>query len=673
MNDEQQIIEPVPTMAGYKKIPTFKLWIANQFPYIETDFDAITNYELLQAVIKYLNTIIENENNVESNVTALYNAFVNLHDYVKEQFDSLNLQDEVNAKIDEMYESGLFDNLLNNYLNLTKVFDTYIDMMLDTSTYVNGMKLKTLGYHYINDGGGAEYVVTNVQNNNKYQVSIGTNLWIEMIDTDTIYVEQFGAYGDKTNDDSAAVQNAINYGASTHKNIVMNKNYLINTPITISNKDGFKLIGNLQMFGHVENNLIEAPNGFLKITDVMKMYIQNLSVNAVNSTCIEFISGSNRWINIDNCQFNSTDIGIDAKSLYYSSINNSRFNACRRAMSFGNNGSGAGDITISKCHIPNLTTAFYVDTNSQIRIESCCVENVATILYQAKGSTSFIACYLGDGFRQGFIIVNGSLYLTNIPGELISTKSSQRPSEFGEDRCVLDLQNESQAFLTSVTFNEYYSDAPEIKLSNSAIMFLENVKFKGYQLLQTQQTNILASRQTNYITGKTLNGSDAAASGNTRPFAVTEELVGTNYMGDPVYKYTNNDSTSMGISFQYKVPKAGYYLLWLKLNGPANDDYDYITFKSGCYVPNSEQMAGTKYKKTVNGNFSVNPGSENTIRPALKTYPNSVMVAPIYIDSAHLENSFLYYSIKYYADEEKTIDYIGLTDFENPFCLPCFK
>ena len=149
MNDEQQIIEPVPTMAGYKKIPTFKLWIANQFPYIETDFDAITNYELLQAVIKYLNTIIENENNVESNVTALYNAFVNLHDYVETFFENLDVQDEVNTKLDEMVEDGTLESLLLNYSQVTKVFDTYTDMIFDTSTYVNGMKLKTLGYYLV--------------------------------------------------------------------------------------------------------------------------------------------------------------------------------------------------------------------------------------------------------------------------------------------------------------------------------------------------------------------------------------------------------------------------------------------------------------------------------------------------------------------------------------------
>lgn len=225
--EENQVLEPVPEMDGYKKIPTFKLWVANQFPYIETDFDAITNYELLQAVVKYLNTVIENENNVESNVTALYNAFVNLHDYVETFFDTLDVQDEVNTKLDEMVEDGTLESLLLNYTQVTKVFDTYNDMVFDTSTFVNGMKLKTLGYHYINDGGGADYIVTNVQNANKYQVSIGTNLWIEMILKGTIYPEQFGAYGNGTNDDTQAIQTALNFGFTHKLNVNFINKYLV--------------------------------------------------------------------------------------------------------------------------------------------------------------------------------------------------------------------------------------------------------------------------------------------------------------------------------------------------------------------------------------------------------------------------------------------------------------
>ena len=235
MNDEQQIIEPVPTLAGYKKVPTFKLWIANQFPYIETDFDAITNYELLQAVIKYLNTIIENENNVESNVTALYNAFVNLHDYVENYFDNLDVQEEINNKLDEMVEDGTLDNILNNYVQLFKVYNTHTDMIADSSNFVLNMKIKTLGYYSINDGGNAEYIVTDVENSNIFQESIGNGLYINLLFQDTIYSKQVGLKGDGTTDESVALNNF--FVKSVDANKVLNSGtYLTTIPVIIQGK-----------------------------------------------------------------------------------------------------------------------------------------------------------------------------------------------------------------------------------------------------------------------------------------------------------------------------------------------------------------------------------------------------------------------------------------------------
>lgn len=89
-------------------------------------------------------------------------------------------------------------------------FDTYNDMIFDASTFTNGMKLKTMGYHFINDGGGAEYVVTNVQSDTKYQISIGTNLWIELINNDILFnILQFGVKRDGTEDCSPIVQNVL--------------------------------------------------------------------------------------------------------------------------------------------------------------------------------------------------------------------------------------------------------------------------------------------------------------------------------------------------------------------------------------------------------------------------------------------------------------------------------
>lgn len=315
MNDEQQIIEPVPTMSGYKKIPTFKLWIANQFPYIETDFDAITNYELLQAVIKYLNTIIENENNVESNVTALYNAFVNLHDYVETFFENLDVQEEVNNKLDKMVEDGTIESILLNYSQLTKVYNTFNDMMLDASTFVNGMKLKTLGYHYINDGGGADYVVTNVQSNSKYQVSIGTNLWVELIGNSLLNIQQFGTFADGTHDDTTAIQTALNYAILYNLPVYFNKKTYLITHLSVSNP--IIINGNNAILKCSNSNdyVLKIENNALDNT-----IINNLEIDGNNNDCDGLLIYTHNWkdtysifnnIEVYNCLKNGIKITGD--------------------------------------------------------------------------------------------------------------------------------------------------------------------------------------------------------------------------------------------------------------------------------------------------------------------------------------------------------------------------
>ena len=104
----------VPSQDNYKPLRPFQLFIKSNFPFIENTFEALDNYGLYCKVVEYLNDVISNENTVESNVTALYNAFVSLNNYVSNYFDNLNVQTEINNKLDEMAESGQLQALVNN-------------------------------------------------------------------------------------------------------------------------------------------------------------------------------------------------------------------------------------------------------------------------------------------------------------------------------------------------------------------------------------------------------------------------------------------------------------------------------------------------------------------------------------------------------------------------------
>ena len=45
-----------------KPIPFFKRFVIQNFPFIEEDFDALTNYQLFCKVVEYLNKVYLNRN-----------------------------------------------------------------------------------------------------------------------------------------------------------------------------------------------------------------------------------------------------------------------------------------------------------------------------------------------------------------------------------------------------------------------------------------------------------------------------------------------------------------------------------------------------------------------------------------------------------------------------------
>ena len=47
---------------NFKKLPPFKWFVLQNFPFIEADFDAITYYQLLCKIVEYLNKVIDENN-----------------------------------------------------------------------------------------------------------------------------------------------------------------------------------------------------------------------------------------------------------------------------------------------------------------------------------------------------------------------------------------------------------------------------------------------------------------------------------------------------------------------------------------------------------------------------------------------------------------------------------
>ena len=107
----------IPSQDNYKPLRPFQLFVKSNFPFIENTYEALDNYGLYCKVVEYLNDVISNENTVESNVQALYNAFVELNTYVSNYFDNLDVQQEINNKLDEMVETGVMSDLIGYYVD----------------------------------------------------------------------------------------------------------------------------------------------------------------------------------------------------------------------------------------------------------------------------------------------------------------------------------------------------------------------------------------------------------------------------------------------------------------------------------------------------------------------------------------------------------------------------
>lgn len=228
------------------KIPKLRRFVLQNFPFIEQDFDALTDYELICKVVQYLNKVIDQTNLTTEQVEVLTNAFNELKDYVDNYFENLDVQGEINNKLEQMVEDGQLQEIISQYLNSTAVFgfDTVADMKQATNL-INGSYAKTLGYHAKNDGGVSTYKIRTITNDDVVdEASIiamaDDTLVAELIPyNNQISLKQFGCYGDGTHDDTVNIQKAIDYFVANKgvKLISDKSTYLVSDTIEIDDDD----------------------------------------------------------------------------------------------------------------------------------------------------------------------------------------------------------------------------------------------------------------------------------------------------------------------------------------------------------------------------------------------------------------------------------------------------
>lgn len=142
--------------------------------------DAMTYYECLAYLVQYMeNTMIPAINENAEAVEELQEKYIELKTFVDTYFDNLDVQEEINNKLDEMAEDGTLQEIITTYIqsNVAWTFDN-VEEMQEATNLVNGSYAQTLGRSSVGDGGGAMYKILDTGTPDNLNVfAIGDNLY----------------------------------------------------------------------------------------------------------------------------------------------------------------------------------------------------------------------------------------------------------------------------------------------------------------------------------------------------------------------------------------------------------------------------------------------------------------------------------------------------------------
>lgn len=99
---------------GREDLKPFKAWFQKTLPLVYDD--SLTYQELLYKLIAKINEVVESQNQTNENFDELYALFIQLKEYVDNYFKNLDVQEEINNKLDEMAKDGTLDKIINEQI-----------------------------------------------------------------------------------------------------------------------------------------------------------------------------------------------------------------------------------------------------------------------------------------------------------------------------------------------------------------------------------------------------------------------------------------------------------------------------------------------------------------------------------------------------------------------------
>ena len=107
-------------------VPYIKaLWPVPSCVNLTTYVQGSSDYEIICQVLQKLNEMVHSFNTLDDAVTELSEKFDSLESFVNNYFDNLDLQEEVNNKLQSMYAEGLFQQMFSDYFGVAATPQIY--------------------------------------------------------------------------------------------------------------------------------------------------------------------------------------------------------------------------------------------------------------------------------------------------------------------------------------------------------------------------------------------------------------------------------------------------------------------------------------------------------------------------------------------------------------------
>ena len=440
------------------KLPPFKRFCVTIGNLPSSYVDSMSYYECLMWLCKYLkDTVVPAVNENAEAVNELINWFNNL-----------DVQDEIDNKLDEMVESGQLQEIISEYLNSTAIFgyDTVEDMK-EASNLINGSFARTMGYYSKNDGGSSLYKIRTVTNEDEVDGMLiiamdDDSLVAEKILLDTMLnVLELGI--EKNTDESTKLQDLIDRGytnlyfpTGTYKFSItldehkfhlkgdgLQRTYIkqvsSNTsPININITEGnFNYNSIIEGF-EIEGNDDSTANG-LNLTGAG--VLTQCSIKDV--ACVKFKNGFYSELNfytniIENCHFSdSTDNGfVQSGSRFF---NNNNFISCK----FNSNINFALDLFAPTGRgFDNIFTCCDFEKNTTPRDSLTPSKNYSINLSGGLMNTKFSSCYFEYNGKENDNYNATILLYNETANELLITVDS---CSFTYEKACISLRNNTKA------------------------------------------------------------------------------------------------------------------------------------------------------------------------------------------------------------------------------------